>query len=77
MENVLLLTGGDFKFYCFQLKKPSGDDQNFSIFLVGLRVQCSFPMWMKLQGINITGDNSMADFTAGRGFRRVCDSGMS
>ena len=35
IENLLLLMGGDFKFYCLQLKISSGFDQNFSVFLRG------------------------------------------
>ena len=47
MENPLLLMGGDFEFYCFQLKNPVGIPKILMVFPVGMRVQCSFPMGMK------------------------------
>ena len=44
MENPLLLMGGDFEFYCLQLKNPVGIPKILMLFPVGMRVQCSFPM---------------------------------
>ena len=35
MENHLLLMGGDFEFYCLQLKKSSGNSQYFIAFPSG------------------------------------------
>ena len=49
MENPLLLMGGDFEFYCLQLKKPVGIPKTFMVFPVGMRVQRSFPIAMKFR----------------------------
>ena len=63
MENPLLLRGGDFEFYCLQLKNR----KILMLFSVGMRVQCSFPMGMKFQGIFLTGEKFSADFSSGEG----------
>ena len=42
MENPLLLTGGDFEFYCLQLKNPVGIREILMPFPVEMRFQCSF-----------------------------------
>ena len=65
MENPLLLMGGDFKFYCLQLKDPVGIPDILMLFPV--RVQCSFPMGMKFQGIFLIEDKFWVDFTNGEG----------
>ena len=39
MENRLLLIGGDFEFYCLQLKNPVGMAKVSMLFQVGMRVQ--------------------------------------
>ena len=64
MENVLVLMGGDFKFYCLQIKSP-----------VGMRVKCSFPMRMKFQGTFINEMIFWPIFPVGRGFHWVCERG--
>ena len=51
MKNPLLLMGGDFEFYCLQLKKTVGIPKIFILFPVGMRVQFIFPFEMKFQGI--------------------------
>ena len=45
--NPWLLMSGDFEFYCLQRKNPVGISKILVFFLVGMRVQCSFPMGMK------------------------------
>ena len=55
MENPLFLMGGDFEFYCLQLKNPVRIPEVLMLFLVGMKVQCSFPIGMKFQGISLTG----------------------
>ena len=67
MENPLLLMGKDFKFYCLQLKNPVGIPKILMLFLVGMRVQCRFPIGMKFQGIFHTEDKFTADFSSGEG----------
>ena len=67
MENPLLLMGRDFEFYCLQLKIPVGIPKIFMLFLLGMRVQCSFPMGMRFQGIFLTGDKFSADYSSGGG----------
>ena len=50
-----------------------GMAKNSVFLLVGLRVQCSFPMlMMKFHGIFIIGDDFMADFTADMGSKQIC-----
>ena len=44
MENPLLLMGGDFEFYCLQLKNPVGIPKILMLLPVGMRVKCSIPM---------------------------------
>ena len=39
MENSLLLRGGDFEYYCLQLKNLVGIRKILMLFLVGMRVQ--------------------------------------
>ena len=67
MENPLLLMGGDFEFYCLQIKNPVVISKMLMLFPVGMRVQCSFPMGMKFQGFFLTGDKFSADFSSGEG----------
>ena len=38
MENPLLLIGGDFEFYCLQLKNPVGIPKILKVFPVGMTV---------------------------------------
>ena len=71
----LPLMGQDFEFYCLQVKNPVGIPNILILFLVGMRVQCSFPMGMKSQGIFLTGDRLSADFSYGQGTHWVCDMG--
>ena len=66
-ENLLLLMGGDFEFYCLQLKNPVGIPKILMFFPVGMRVQCSLPMGIKFQGIFLTRDKFSADFSNGEG----------
>ena len=66
MENVLVLMGGDFKFYCLQLKSP-----------VGMKVQCSLPMRMKFQSTFINGMIFWPIFPVGRGFHWVYERGVA
>ena len=54
--------GGDFVFYCLQLKNPVGNPKILMLFPVGVRVQCSFPMELKFQDIFLTVDKLSADF---------------
>ena len=63
IENPLPLMGGDFEFYCLQLKNPVGIPKILMLFPVGMRVQCSFPTGMKFQGISRSGDDYLADFS--------------
>ena len=52
----LVLNEWGFQILLFTVQKSSGDSQNFSVFfLVGMRVQCIFPMGMEFQGIFLTG----------------------
>ena len=76
-EKSLVLMGGDFKFYCLQLKNPVGETLEILVFFpVGMRVQCSFPMGMKFQGIFLTGETIFLPILpAGRGSHQVCDTG--
>ena len=64
-ENLLLLMGEDFEFYCLQLKNPVEIPKILVFFLVGMRVQCNFPMGMEFQGIFLTGHEFSADFSSG------------
>ena len=75
-ENPLLLRGGDFEFYCLQLKNPVGIPKILMLFPVGMRVQCSFLMGMKFQGIFLTGTNFRLIFLVGRGSNPVSDMGV-
>ena len=59
--------GWNFEFYCLQLKNPVVIPKMLMLFLVGMRVQCSFQMGMKFQGIFLTGDDFLADFSTGYG----------
>ena len=63
-ENSLLLKGGDFEFYCLQLKNPVGIPKILVFFLVGMRVQWGFPMGMEFL---LTGDEFVANFSSGEG----------
>ena len=77
MENPLLLKGGDFEFYCLQLKNPVGIPKVLMLFPVGMRVQCSIPMGIKFQGIFLTGDTNFRPiFPVVRGSNRVFDTGV-
>ena len=52
------------------LKYPAGIEiqpLDFSVFSFGMRVQCSFQMGMKFQGIFLTGDDFLADISTGYG----------
>ena len=62
-ENPLFLMGGDFEFYCLQLKKPVGISKILVFFLVGTWVQC-FPVRMEFQGIFLTEDEFWANFSS-------------
>ena len=59
----VLLISGDCEFYCLQLKSPVGISKILLLFPVGMRVQCSFPMAMKFQGIFFTKDKFLAEFS--------------
>ena len=67
MENPLFLMGGDFKFYCLQLKNPVGIPKILVFSLVGMRAQCSF-----------SGDGISGYFLTGDEFRthRVLHTGL-
>ena len=52
----LSFDGWDFEFYCLQLKNPVGIPKILMLFPVEMRLQCSFPMGMKFQGIFLTED---------------------
>ena len=67
MENLLLITGGDFELYCLQLKKPVGIPKILMLFPVGIRVQYIFPIGMKFQGIFLNGNKFLADFSSEEG----------
>ena len=56
MEDLLVLMGGDSKFYCLQLKKSSGGWPNIQYF---------FPVGMTLQGNLINGDDFWQTFPGG------------
>ena len=66
-NNPFLLVGGDLKFYCLQLKNLEGTPKILVFFLVGMRVQCSFPMGMEFQGTFLTGNEFGANFSSGEG----------
>ena len=55
MENLLLLLGGEFKFYCIYSSTNTIEmeflPKNYSVFPAGITVLCSCPMGIKLQGI--------------------------
>ena len=46
-------------------KNPVGMARISGFFLVGMRVQCSFPVGMKFQEIFLTGDDFLAKFSSG------------
>ena len=64
MENPFLLMGGDFELYCLQLKNSVGIPKIVMLFPVRMRVQCFSPMGMKFQGIFLTGDVFLGDFSS-------------
>ena len=63
----LVFNGWDFEFYCLQLKKPVGIPKILVFFLVGMRIQCSFPMGIEFQCNFLTGDEFGANFFSGEG----------
>ena len=67
MENPSLLMGGDFEFYCLQLRNPVGIPKNLVLFPVGTRIQCSFPMGVKFHVIFFAEDEFSTDFSSGEG----------
>ena len=46
---------------------PVGVPKILVFFLVGMRVQCSFPMGMEFQGIFLTGDELGTNFSSEEG----------
>ena len=72
MGNPLLLMGWDFELYCLQLKNPVGIPKILMLFLVRMRLQCSFPIGIKFQDIFLSGDKFSTDFSSG-----VSDTGVS
>ena len=75
MKNPLLLMGGDFEFYCLQLKNPVGILKILMLFPVGMRVQCSFPMGI-FRVFFSPGTNFRPIFPVGRGSNRICHTGV-
>ena len=71
----LAFNGWRFQFYCFQLKDPVGMVKISVVFSVGIKVQRSFPMVIKFEGIFVTVGDFAADFSVGRGSHWVCDTG--
>ena len=67
MENPMLLMDGGVGLYYLQLKNPVRIHKILVFFSVGMIVQCNFPMGMKFQGIFLTGDKFLADFSMGGG----------
>ena len=67
MENPLLLMGGDFEFYFLKLKNPMGIPKILMLFPLGMRFQRSFPISVKFQGIFLTGDKFLKDFSSEEG----------
>ena len=78
MQNVLLLMGGDFQFYCLQLKIPVGMSNQHQHFPTGDTLSIvNLSMGMKFQCIYLTGDDFWPIFQVGRGSHRIFNTGMS
>ena len=67
MKNPLLLMGGDFEFYCLQLKNPMGIPKILMLFPVGMRFQCSFCNVDEISGYFSHRDKFSADFSIWEG----------
>ena len=50
MENLFLLIGGDFEFYCLQVKNPVGIPKIFSQFWRTFE-RVGIPTWSETQGV--------------------------
>ena len=70
-----LVFGGDFEFYCLQLKKSSRDFQNFKCSSpVGMRVQCIFQWGWNFREFFSLVTKFWPIFPVSRKSYRICDT---
>ena len=75
--NHLLFIGWGAGILLFTAQEFNGDSKNFGFFPGrDERVQCSFRMGLKVEGIFHTGNEFLANFSNGRMSFWVCDTGV-